>query len=192
MSAETNGYRKMIWGIVLLTFQLHINALTFFPSFVGWLIIISGFRHVEQNFSRQTLSLVQSCLFALLFYSIGEGLISFFSMDSQLLNVLMIYSQAIYLVLELTVFHKLLELVVKGFFDANKQSTAEYYIVRDRRYLRLMGSALVVIIFALTAGTAGMIFIGTIISVIARLYLLTILTSIKNEERVSLNQSLHP
>lgn len=190
MSAETSGYRKMIWGIVLLTFQLHIGVLTLVPYFVGWMIIISGFRHVEQKFSRQTLSLVQSCLFALLIFSIGEGLISFFSMDSQLLNVLMIYSQAIYLVLELTVFHKLLELVVKGFFDANKESAAEYYIVRDRRYLWLMGSALVVIIFALTAGTAGMILIGTIISIIARLYLLTILTSIKNEKRVSLNQSL--
>lgn len=192
MSAETNGYRKMIWGIVLITFQLHLGVLTLFPYFVGWMIIISGFRHVEQKFSRQTLSLVQSCLFALLIFSMGEDLISFFSMDSRLLNVLMIYSQAIYLVLELTVFHKLLELVVQRFFDANKQSTAEYYIMRDRRYLWLMGSALVVIIFALTAGTAGMILLGTIISIIARLYLLVILTSIKNEERVSLNQSLQP
>lgn len=184
MTTMNSGYKKMIWGIILSNVHINIDALTILPIFVGWLIVISGFGDIEESIVPQNRSIINLSLLSLFLMSFVESLVPFLSSELSFFSLPVLYYPVIYMIVEMTAFHKVLESSVIRFTEANSHTKAAEYIKLDKRYLLLMGAPIILLLFAITVGTDGMALVGFLMILIARVYLLRILGLLKNEDQL--------
>lgn len=184
MTTMNSGYKKIIWGIILSNVHINIDSLTILPIFVGWLIVINGFGDIEESIVPQNRSIINLSLLSLFLMSFVESLVPFLSSELSFLSLTVLYYPVIYMIVEMTAFHKVLESSVIRFTEANSHTKAAEYIKLDKRYLLLMGAPIILLLFAITVGTDGMALVGFLMTLIARIYLLRILGSLKNEDQL--------
>lgn len=85
------------------------------------------------------------------------------------------------MVVELTVFHKLFESVIIRFTETQQVDRVDTYTTKDTRYLVISGVAVLLLTAAATSQLTGLIVVGSLSALVSKIYMLTVIASLKNE-----------
>ncbi|SDL00065.1 hypothetical protein [Natronincola ferrireducens] len=178
----TMGYKKIFWGIFIATFNIIIGRITILPAFVGWIVVLTGLSELEENSTGGDFSGSKISAMVLVAASLGGGLVSLLGGSNVESFLPLLFYPLFVIAIEFVVFHKILEVSVHNFNGMDHQETADKYTSKDRTYIILMGITMVLMIIAFTVnhGTTG--FIGAVMAMISRIYLMVVMNSLSKED----------
>ncbi|MCC5894117.1 MAG: hypothetical protein JJU16_01515 [Alkalibacterium sp.] len=176
-----SAYKKIFWGLIIATFSITLGVVTIFPTFVGWLVVLSGVSDLEDQFSDKQFSTVYLSVGALVLLSLAEGFVSISRLPDWVPALPFLFFPVFLSVIELTAFHKILEASADRLRENNHFTSSTVYNRKDKVYLVLMGCSLVLLTAALTANHETLLFFGRILTLIPRVYLLTIMHALSEE-----------
>ncbi len=174
-------YKRIFWGIFFATFRITNGIITILPAFVGWILVLTALSDSKENSSEGSFSGVKIGALLLVLVSFGGGLISFLAGDKFESLLPLLFYPLFVIVIELVVFHKILEASVYNFNAMEHQETADKYVGKDRTYIILMGITIVLLAISLIINHQIIGFIGAAIAIISRIYLMTIMSSLSKE-----------
>ncbi|EXJ23920.1 hypothetical protein ADIAL_0712 [Alkalibacterium sp. AK22] len=183
------GFKHIIWGFVLVHVTITLGGLTILPAFVGWLIVRQGFSEMDYTFPESSQTVIKKVLDVLIVLSLAESLWNLLASQPLDTYLPLMYYPVLYLILELVVFHKLLEAVARLLAQRNRPEKYEVYRKKDKAYLILMGSATVFMTAALTVFSPAFVSVSLLIALSGRIYLLFVLAALKNTD---LEMDLNP
>jgi len=178
------SYKKIFWGIIFATFHINIGTITILPVFIGWIIVAIGISELDKSLPEACFTMADVTAVVLVAVSFVEGLISFFSGGHTESSLLLLFFPFIALALELEVFHKTLEASARYFLANGREESARNYTGKDRTYLILMGITIVLFAIARITNSGTIVFAGAALAIITRIYLLTVIYSLSNENFV--------
>lgn len=181
MTKTASGYKKIFWGYILSIINVSMGFLILFPSIIGWYIMIKGFGEIEEDLPSQNRTLINSGLCILFTFSFLEGISPLISSDVQMLSMVLLFYPPVHMVVELTVFHKLFESVIIRFTEMQQVDRVDTYTIKDTRYLLISGVAVLLLTAAATSQLTGLIVIGSLAALVSKIYMLTVIASLKNE-----------
>lgn len=168
-------FRKIFWGVIIATFRINIGMIPILPAFIGWIIVLDGLIDLGNNsFFEEVPSLKWtgvSLVAASMIYE-GVGVLSPLSLES---GYIWLFFPVIILLIEFTLFHKLFESSLYHFQKMNDKKSQQKMIKRDRFYIILMASTLLILIVSTIAYLNFLLVIGLVLNVVVRLYLIGIL-----------------
>jgi hypothetical protein len=179
------GYKKIFWGIVIATFNITLGVIKVLPTFIGWIVVLTGLLELEKNNSGEAFSSSKKATKILAAMSFGGMFLSFLGNGNVESFLPLMFYPLFVVVIELVVFHKILAASVHHFSELNQHKTASIYISKDRMYLIIMGISLVFLVISLTFNQATMGIVGAILAILSRVYLLTIMSALGKEEHTA-------
>ncbi|TCT14521.1 hypothetical protein EDC18_1052 [Natranaerovirga pectinivora] len=178
----TVGYKRIFWGIFIATFNITIGILTILPAFVGWIVVLTGISELEEKTSGGDFSRPKISAMILVVASLGGGILSLLGSGNVESFLPMLFYPLFVIAIELVVFHKILEGSVHNFNAMDQQEIANKYTGKDRTYIILTGITMVLLSISLTINHQGTGFIGVVMAMISRIYLLTAMNSLSKED----------
>lgn len=175
------AYKTLFWGVIILNVSLTIGPFRILPTFVGWWIVYHGFQTFEEQVDYKHSSILKKCLLLLIAVTAIEDLISFAQGMPQGAILAATYYPVIIKGLELVVFHKIFEMTVMYFNQTKRPSKVEEYIEKDKRYIQLMGAALLPMFVAVTFSNTATLVLGVGLGLISSIYLLMSLYPLSKE-----------
>lgn len=174
------GYKKIIWAIILVTVHLNIGVLKILPSFVGWMILLAGLSQLETNEHWNSSSFLKPSAICLILLSLlSEGIHLFTGIPLQE-NVYFMFFPLFTFLLELIIFHKIIDSSINYFNKTNQQEIGYKYIKKDRIYIVLAGITSIFLAVSTVTYYEGTTTAGTL-WLIVRLYVFFILYSLSKE-----------
>lgn len=174
-------YKRIFWGIFIATFKITIGIITIFPAFIGWILVLNALSEFKENSSEKDFSGIRIGVMILFLTSLGGGILSFFGGGNFESILPMIFYPLFLIVIELVVFHKILEVSVCNFKAMDHQENVDKYIDKDRTYIILMGITIFLSAISIIINHQIVGFIGTVMAIISRIYLMTVINSLSNE-----------
>lgn len=175
------GYKRMFWGIIIVNISITIGILPIFPTFVGWLVVLSGFEKFAASYRKKDLSSIKYCLIALAFLTFTEDAFTMFSANNTVIFPLIFYP-IILKIIELIAFHKIMEGTIQHFYEMNREEKANVYTGKDKTYLLLYGIALVLLTVAIMFNHPTLLVVGTMTNLVVFVYLLVAFYSLRHED----------
>lgn len=175
------GYKRIFWGIFIATFSITIGKVTIVPSFIGWIVVLAGLLVLEDHFHKASLFVPRISTIILIVASIGEWLFPLLINNVAGFFPLLLY-QLVVIIIELVVFHKIITASYDNLNATGQLEAADKYINKDRTYMMLMGISLLLLVISFTLNHYVTGFMGIIMVIISRIYLLTVINSISNED----------
>ncbi len=178
------GYRKIFWGLIFVTFHLEIGLLQILPPFIGWIILVLGLGEIRDSLRRSSIS-TESFKQAGLFGKILVGLTligtlgTLSSGEAFLEAPQLLYYPVIVLLLEIVTAYYILEGTHQVFMELGFEEKGEETKRGLRTYLILSLSSAVIIPFALFFHHDLSSVIGILLGVLAMIYLLVSINRIK-------------
>ncbi len=174
-------YKRIFWGIFIATFRLTIGIITLLPAFVGWILVLTALSDFKENSSEGDSAGIKTGAILLVLASLGGDVISFLAGGNFKTLHIMLFYPLFVIVIELVVFHKILEVSVCNFNEMDHQEIVDKYIGKDRTYIILMGISIVLLAISLTTNHQIIGVIGAVITIISRIYLMTVINSLSKE-----------
>ncbi|TCK92574.1 hypothetical protein EDC19_1723 [Natranaerovirga hydrolytica] len=175
----TVGYKRIFWGIFILTFRITIGIVTILPAFIGWIIVLTGLSQLEEKSTVGDFSPLKIGVMVLIVTSIVGGLLELSEVGSFL--PMLFYPLAV-IAIEFVVFHKIIEASVHNFNEMGCQERVEKYTSKDRTYIILMGITMVLVGIFFTFKHQSTGTIGSLMFLISRIYLLTVINALSKED----------
>lgn len=175
------AYKKIFWGLIIATFSITLGIITIFPTLVGWLVVLSGVSDLIDQISDKQFFPAYCSVVALVFLSLAEGWISISQSPAWISALPFLFYPVVLSSIELTAFHKILEASVNRFRKNKQPSVSAEFSRKDRVYLLLMGISMTLLTGALMANDSALLFFGLILTLIPRMYLLTVLHALSKE-----------
>lgn len=176
------AFRKMFWGLIIATFSINFGIITIFPTFVGWIIVLSGLSGLIDEFSDKQFFTASCSVIALILLSLVEGVLSFSQDPSWLTGTAFLFYPVMMSIIELTAFHKIIEASADRFKVHNQVSNSFKFNRKDRLYLVLMGLSMILLTAALVVNDETLLFFGLISTLIPRVYILGVLSGLSKEK----------
>lgn len=176
------AFRKMFWGLIIATFSINFGIITIFPTFVGWIIVLSGLSGLIDEFSDKQFFTASCSVIALILLSLVEGVLSFSQGPSWLTGTAFLFYPVMMSIIELTAFHKIIEASADRFKVHNQVSNSFKFNRKDRLYLVLMGLSMILLTAALVVNDETLLFFGLISTLIPRIYILGVLSGLSKEK----------
>ena len=166
------GYRKIFWGIIILTFSINIGRLRILPVFVGWLVIGSGIKMLLEYHNTEAFTKAYNLSNILAVITIFWSLFDFFQADGlpMFFQYLTVLTTILQLILFLKVFEGTIEFL-KSKEDLIKSSHIETNL---DTYMKSTIAGMVMYIIGITFYIQWILFIATIVMILINIYLLTI------------------
>jgi len=174
-----NGYNKVFWGIVIVTFHINLGMVKIVPPFIGFAIILSGVSllYKETNiesFERAkmfTIIKITISIIGEVMEALSIELTNFFMLN----EVWMVFHS----VIELLIFYKLFEAAIEHFNNTNSFDLAEETIRKLKSYIIVSVIGIIFLNFSYTFNIAYLKAIVGIAFLILRIYLMTIVNGFK-------------
>lgn len=177
-----DGYRKVFWGLFITTFNIKLGIITILPAFVGWILVSSGLSELNNQTKEGDFSRPYTLAMILIIITLFNSLITVLG-GSQIRNSISIsYYPLLIMAIELVVFHSMLAAAIHNFQALGLVDFVEKYIRKDRTYIILMGLSMTMLILALTMLDDVTVFLAVALAVITRVYLLYVISSIREED----------
>ena len=178
------GYRKIFWGFIFVTFHLELGLLQLLPPFVGWMILVSGVGEITDRLRGSSIS-AKSFKQAALYGKILAGLtligtIGTLASGGTFLDApQLLYYPVIVVLLEIVTAYFILEGTYRVFVELAFEEKGEEMKRTLRTYLVMALSSAVIITFALFFHHDVSSVIGILLGVVAIIYLLVSINHIK-------------
>lgn len=176
-----DGYRKIFWGLFFATFNIKIGIITILPGFVAWIIVATGLSELDKETKDEDFSRPYTLCAALVIVAILGDLISFLGISVFEIPILLSYYPLLALAIELALFHNLLNTSIQNFQALGWVDLVEKYLAKNRVYIILMWMAMAGIILELIIVNELALFLVVGLGLIARLYLLYVISSIRKD-----------
>lgn len=176
-----SAYKKIFWGVILATINITLGPVTIFPTFVGWLVVLSGLSKLEEAMADRQFSVAYWSVIALVLITFAEGVITFSQGPGWTATTPFLFYPVMLLLFELTAFHKLLGAAVDRFNKNNREITADSYNKKHRVYLVLMGVSLTLLTVAIILNHTTLFIFSTLLTLFSTVYLITVIYSIRQE-----------
>jgi hypothetical protein len=179
-------YKKIFWGIFIATFNVTIGEIRILPAFVGWIIVAIAISNLEARSNQGYFEKSRLTGIALVIVTLVGSLFSFFG-GTQFEGWLpLVFYPVLVSVIELVVFHGVLEATIHHLDALNHKEIAEKYAEKDRIYIILMGITMSVVTLSLVMNHEMMGAIGVIAFIISRIYLLVVMNALSKEKVLGL------
>lgn len=175
-----NGYKKIFWGIFIVTFNINLGMIKIFPHFIGFIIILSGINslcketHIESFNKARIFTIIISII-----TFIGE-LIRLFSIE---LTNFFIFNE-VYIVfsniIELLIFYKLFCGSIEYLNHNNQCDLACENIKKLRFYIIVSVINIIFLNLTFTFNIKIFSIIVFVMLIILRTYLMMAISSLKN------------
>lgn len=175
-----SGTKQIFWGILIATFHLNLGGLTILPAFVGWSVVASGLSKLEEHAPESEFGRTRSKAYLLVGASLLGSLLSLYGASAYAFAIPLALYGAGVMVIELALFHHVLEAAVQRFQSLHQTQEAQLFTGKDRTYLLLMGVSLVLVILSITFQHAGASLMGALLAIATRIYLLTVISALGN------------
>ncbi|KOR26812.1 hypothetical protein [Clostridium sp. L74] len=175
-----NGYKKVLWGIFIITFNINLGIIRILPPFIGFIIILRGISSLYKE--TQIESFNNAKIFAIIISGIATiveftGLLSIELTNSFIFNeVCIVFSK----IIELIMFYKLFNGSIEYLNNNDKYDLACESIKKLRFYI--ITSVINIIFLNLTLLFDIKIFNIIVLAmlIILRIYLMMWISSFKN------------
>jgi len=176
-----SGYRKIFWGIFIITFNINLGIIKILPAFIGFMIISSGINSLynETNIESFNKARVLANIISAITF-IGQ-FIELSLMKSFILNGIWV---VLYTAIEIVMFYKYFEGVIEYFNINNNQDLAHKNIKSTRFFIIASIINLILINFALIFNITWLQLIVAIVMIILRIYLMVLTNNFKKMHNV--------
>jgi len=174
------GYKKIFWGLIIASFNLKFGNITILPAFIGWIFVFEGLKNMKTKLDSKLMKKANLACIILMAISIILEITHI--LDYKVLPYsVIVFMPLISAVVELVLFHTILESVVMKFTNLHQKDNVDKYIKRDRRYIIFQGLAIALYLMVCLNIETKAIYIGTIIFIILRIYMISTIYSLKKE-----------
>lgn len=169
------GFRVIFWGIFFITFHINLGPIAILPAFVGYLIVSSGIRHLQDEYSSGYFqkALISSTLLTLF------AVISFILIWAPQQTIFMSYYPLIFSILELFLVYYILEGSIERLVYDKSIDLADGYRSEQRTYLVFMTIYIIGMCIAITIVDTTLAFAMIILGLFLRLWLMVMLGRLK-------------
>lgn len=166
------GYNKVFWGIIILTFSINIGSIRILPVFVGWLLIGNGIKILMEYQDTEALTKAYNMSNILTAITIIWGILDFFQVTG--FPVFFQYLPILTTILQLILFLKVFEGTIVFLKSKEELIKASHIETNLDTYMKATISAIIIYIIGITFYIEWILFISTIGMVLINIYLLTI------------------
>ncbi len=142
----TEGYKKMFWGAILVSFAGLGGLITLLMTLAGWVIIVAGLGNNDKKSLFGDFSKLRLLTIRLAGVSVTGGVLYLLDQSEMISFVQLRYYPLIHIIIELIVFHKILEETVINFEWMDRIDVARKYSSRDRSFTLLMGITIAILL----------------------------------------------
>ncbi len=127
-----NGYKMIMWGILISGLHININGFQILPAFIGYLIIILGINKLCESGAGKYFEKIKKTATLVFVLSVASWIVgSFLGYEYVLMKMLMI----LFYLLELVLYADILNMSVKILKDTNRTTEADK--MRNNRMLMI-------------------------------------------------------
>lgn len=177
-----DGYRKIFWGVFIATFNITLGMVKILPAFVGWMVVASGIRLLNDKRESVNYGTTKTISHVLVAITLVGGLLNFFGGINISSHFTLLLYPLIVMVIELILLHRIFEDSVQRLGNLENYSASNVYIGKDRTYIILSGISIVLIAVTLFLNLDTLSFFAGILALVTRIYLLTALNSLSKED----------
>lgn len=174
------AYKRMFWGIIIATFRITVGKITILPSFIAWILVLTGISLLGEYFPKGVLYKLRISAVILIVASFGELIFPFLSVSFESVFLTSLHVLLV-IAIEFVVIHNILRISISNFLEMGDLETFNKYIDKDRTYMILMGIAMVFLALSFTFNHNIIGFIGIAMFFITRIYVLTVIWSLSKE-----------
>ena len=178
-----SGLNKLFWGVLLISIHLNLNSFKIFPPFIGWIVILFGVLKIEKDDIWKGSTALKTTVWTLIILDLLEGIYVLSASASTSSFLPLLFYPVFLIMLELFFFHLVFEKFVTYFNERNQQDNVKHYIKKDKTYMILMGISLVLTIVSLSINHMLIYFVSSMIVLVSRIYMLTVLHSLRKTQR---------
>jgi len=169
-----SAYKKIYWGIFIITFNINLGMIKILPAFIGFIIISSGINSLYRETNIESFN--NAKIFAniiVIITLIGQ----FIELSSINLMGSLIFSgvwMPLYFVIEIIMFYKYFDGVIEYFHINNLKDLADKNIKSVRFYIIVSIINVILLNFALMFNITSLQFILAIVLIILHIYLMVL------------------
>lgn len=167
-----NAYNKIFWGIFIATFNINIGGIKILPSFIGFLIVLSGLDSLYKDTHIEAFNKAKNFAIITVVISIVGGITNILSIE--LINYF-IFGEILTIinfVMEILLFYKYFEGSIEYFNSNDYTDIAGENTRKLRFYIIVSLISTIVMVFALIFNITYLTIIIGIVFIILRIYLM--------------------
>ena len=183
----SQGYRKIFWGTILASFLSPGGSISLVFVLIGWAMLISGIGALAEHSASGSFKRLDKIAFAAAAVSLVGGVLYELLLMS---FPPIIYYPIVVMTVELILFHGIFAASYAHFSGIEDAGTARMIQEKDRSYMVLMGTTLVVLSVFYTFNHSVTGILGFFASLISKIYLLGGMHALKKacEEEKSIEE----
>ncbi|VDN47474.1 conserved membrane protein of unknown function [Petrocella atlantisensis] len=135
----TEGYKKMFWGAMFVSFAGVSGLVALLMTLAGWVIIVAGLGNNDKKSLFGDFSKLRLLTIRLAAVSVTGGVLYLLNHSEMISFAQLRYYPLIHIIIQLIVFHKILEETVLNFDWMDRIDAARKYASKDRNFTLLMG-----------------------------------------------------
>lgn len=176
------GYKTIFWGVFLATFNITLGAIKIVPTFVGWMVVLSGINTLREFHESTSFNEGVRYNHYLIIFSLLGGLLSFSS--SPLLKSSIIFSYYVMIpnIFELLMVFKILEGSIDYLKSINQEDLSLEFEEKLRGYIIFEIITNIGLIISLTIYNGFLMAITAILAIILRIYIMTMMSRLSKME----------
>ncbi|WP_353093972.1 hypothetical protein [Tissierella praeacuta] len=173
------GYKQIFWGIFIATFNIKLGPIKILPAFVGLLLISIGLRKLYEETKVESFHKTQVIGVLAASISFIAGLLNYFSDKPINYSIPILVFMAVYNIIELILFFKILESSIEYLDSNNYTDIANENIAKLKGYTIISVINIVLMNFALLFNINKLIFFVSLIGVILRIFIMVLVNRLK-------------
>ena len=185
-----DGYSKIFWGFIILTFGINIGQVRMLPLFVGWIVVRSGIRILMEHHNTVATSAAYNLATILAAANIAAAVLSFFNMGKA--QVLLQYYPIILMTLELVFLFKIFEGTVEYSKSKEDLASISYLEFKLDACITFFGIAIIAYIIGLTFYSGWILLIGLGGKFLINIYFLNVFRELSKIKIFDTNPSNNP
>lgn len=176
------GYKKMFWGAILISFTVAGGLMTLLIALTGWIIIVYGLDDNDKKSLFGDFTKLRLLTIRLAAVSVLGGALYLLD-DRQIISFAQLcYYPLCHIVIELIIFDKVLDETVLNFDWMDRMDSARKYSLMKRRFVCLMGITIAVLSLYYIFNLTLLSYLALASSAASKLYLLWIIYSLSHED----------
>lgn len=174
------GYREILWGIFIATFNIKFGIIKILPASVGFLLISMGIKTIYEETKLELFQKAYNTGILIAAMSFIGGIVDYFSYNSIYDSISMSIWSIIRSIIELILFFKILESSIEYLSSNNYLELANDNIGKLRVYTILSILNITIMSFALLFNFYVLISTTAIIGIILRIFMMVLINRLKN------------
>lgn len=175
-----NGYKKILWGIVIITFNINLGIIKILPPFIGFIIILSGISSLYKETQIESFNKAKTFAVILSIIAIIGEIMRFFSIELSSFFIFNGVCIVFYNIIELLMFYKLFDGSIEYLNDNNQCNLTCENIKKLRFYIIASVINIIFLNLTLISNIKILNIIVLVMLIILRTYLMVLIFSFKN------------